>query len=78
MRRYRFIVARDHEPLYERLLRTLGELDEIEIILDRRVEPRRRIGPPGRDRHGPERRVDTRVEEDLRTLGWSFIKIARS
>jgi hypothetical protein len=78
MRRYRFIVARDHEALYERLVRTLGELDEIEIILDRRIEPRRRGGPPGRDRHGPERRVDTRVEEDLRTLGWAFIKIARS
>jgi len=79
MRRYRFVVKRDNEPLYEYLVRALAELDEVEVILDRRVEPRRRgPGPPGRERHGTERRVQTRVDDGLREFGWAFIKIERS
>jgi hypothetical protein len=74
MRRYRFIVGRDHEQLYEHLVRSLSEEDEVEVILDRRVEPRRRGGgtPP------PDRRVQTRVDEGLRVFGWAFVKIERS
>ena len=48
MRRYRFIVARDNTQLYEHLVRSLADEDEIEVILDRR-EPKRR----GRDRPRP-------------------------
>jgi hypothetical protein len=79
MRRYRFIVKRDNERLYEYLVRALAELDEVEVILDRREEPRRRgSGPPGRERIGPERRVQTRVDDGLREFGWAFIKIDRT
>jgi hypothetical protein len=80
MRRFRFIVARDHEALYEHLVRSLADIEEVEVILDRRVEQRRRggSGPPGRDRRGPDRRVHARVDEELRTIGWAFIKIARA
>ena len=78
MRRYRFIVKRDNEPLYEYLVRALADLDEVEVIMDRRVEPRRGPGPPGRERHGTERRVQTRVDDGLREFGWAFIKIERS
>jgi hypothetical protein len=79
MRRFRFIVARDHEALYEHLVRSLADIEEVEVILDRRVEQRRRgPGPPGRERRGPDRRVHTRVDEELRTIGWAFIKIARA
>ena len=78
MRRYRFIVKRDNDRLYEYLVRALAELDEIEVILDRREEPRRRgSGPPGRERIGPERRVQTRVDDGIREFGWAFIKIDR-
>ena len=77
MRRYRFIVARDNEPLYEHLVRSLTALDEIEVILDRRVERRRGGGTaPGREGQA-ERRVQTRVEEGLRQFGWAFVKIER-
>jgi hypothetical protein len=79
MRRYRFIVKRDNDRLYEYLVRALAELDEVEVILDRREEPRRRgSGPPGRERIGPERRVQTRVDDGLREFGWAFIKIDRT
>ena len=77
MRRYRFIVARDHEPLYEHLVRSLADQDEIEVILDRRAERRRGGGTsPGRVGQA-ERRIQTRVEEGLRAFGWAFVKIER-
>jgi hypothetical protein len=73
MRRYRFIVARDHEQLYEHLVRWLADQDEVEVILDRRVARRRGGGTPR-----PERRVQTRVDEGLRVYGWAFVKIERA
>jgi hypothetical protein len=75
MRRYRFIVARGNEALYEHLLRSLATLDEIEIIMDRRSEKKRHgggSGPPA------ERRVLNRADDDLKTFGWAFVKIERS
>ena len=79
MRRYRFIVKRDNDRLYEYLVRALAELDEVEVSRDRREEPRRRgSGPPGRERIGPERRVQTRVDDGIREFGWAFIKIDRT
>jgi hypothetical protein len=72
MRRYRFIVARDHEQLYEHLVRSLADQEEVEVILDRRVERRRGGGTPPQ-----ERRVQTRVDEGLRIYGWAFVKIER-
>jgi hypothetical protein len=75
MRRYRFIVARGHERLYEHLIRSLAGLDEIEIIMDRREGKRRHgggSGPPA------ERRVLDRAADDLKTFGWAFVKIDRA
>jgi hypothetical protein len=78
MRRYRFIVARDNERLYEHLVRTLAHLDEIEVMLDRRAGRRRGGGEsPGREARA-ERRVLTRVDEELRAFGWAFAKIDRA
>jgi hypothetical protein len=77
MRRYRFIIARDNERLYEHLVRSLADQDEIEVIVDRRAERRRGGGTsPGREGQ-VERRIQTRVEEGLRTFGWAFVKIER-
>jgi hypothetical protein len=74
VRRYRFIVARGNERLYEHLVRSLAGLDEIEIMMDRRAEKRRHGGGSGRP---SERRVLNRVDEDLKTFGWAFVKIER-
>ena len=73
MRRFRFIVARENTALYEYLVRAMAEVPEVEVILDRRAGPRRRGGgtPP------EERRVNTRVDEGLRTFVWAFAKIER-
>jgi hypothetical protein len=78
MRRYRFIVRRDNERLYDHLVRVLAHLEEIEVIVDRRAPVRRRGGGSfaGERRHA-ERRANTRVDEDLRLYGWSFIKTER-
>lgn len=77
MRRYRFIVARDHERLYEHLVRSLAGEEEIEVILDRRVDRRRGGGTaPGREGQ-VERRLQSRVDEGLRSFGWAFVKIER-
>jgi hypothetical protein len=75
MRRYRFIVARGNERLYEHLVRSLGSLDEIEVIIDRRAEKRRHGGGSGRP---TERRLLNRVDEELNTFGWAFVKIERT
>jgi hypothetical protein len=78
MRRYRFIVARDNEQLYEHLVRSLAGDEEIEVILDRRVERRRGGGSaPGREGQ-VERRLQARVDEGLRSYGWAFVKIDRA
>jgi hypothetical protein len=76
MRRFRFIVGRDHLELYEYLVRSMADVPEIEVILDRRVERRRGGGTPLSER--PERRVQTRVDEGLRAFGWAFVKIDRT
>jgi hypothetical protein len=77
VRRFRFIVARDNERLYEHLVRSLAGEEEIEVILDRRVERRRGGGTaPGREGQ-VDRRLLSRVDEGLRTFGWAFVKIER-
>jgi hypothetical protein len=75
MRRYRFIVARGNERLYEHLVRSLASLDEVEVIIDRRAEKRRHGGGSGRP---TERRMLNRVDEELNTFGWAFVKIERA
>jgi hypothetical protein len=78
MRRYRFIVARDNERLYEHLVRSLAGEEEIEVIMDRRAPERRGGGSGPHGREGRvERRVQTRADEGLRTFGWAFAKIER-
>ena len=69
MAQYRFIVSRENEKLFDHLVRSLGELPEIEVILDRRLGPVR-----SRPRGEEERRLHARVQEDLRTFGWSFVR----
>jgi hypothetical protein len=73
MTRYRFIVARGNERLYEHLVRSMSGLEEIEIIMDRRAA-KRRGGGSGRP---SERRMLSRADDDLRAFGWAFVKLER-
>jgi len=71
MAHYRFIVSREHQALFDHLVRSLAAMDDIEVILDRRA------GADKRPRGQAERRIHARVQEELATFGWAFIRISR-
>jgi hypothetical protein len=71
MAHYRFIVSREHETLFNHLVRSLADLEDIEVILDRRIESARE-----KPRGQAERRIHARVQEELRTFGWAFIRVS--
>jgi hypothetical protein len=74
MRRELFIVARERADLYRYLSQTFADAQIVEVIWDRRAEERRRMSGgvvPERRRH--ERRIRGQVDEDLRTVGYTFL-----
>jgi hypothetical protein len=76
MRRELFIVARDRADLYRYLSQTFADAENVEVIWDRRAEERRRISAGvGPERRRRERRTRVNVDEDLRTVGYSFLAI---
>jgi hypothetical protein len=72
MAHYRFIVSRQHQTLFDHLVRSLADMDDIEVILDRRAG-----AADKRPRGQAERRMHARVHEELATFGWAFIRISR-
>jgi hypothetical protein len=76
VRRELFIVARDRADLYRYLSQTFADAENVEVIWDRRAEERRRIASAARnERRRRERRMRLAVEEDLRTVGYSFLAL---
>ena len=76
MRRELFIVARDRADLYRYLSQTFADAENVEVIWDRRGGERRRIADAARnERRRRERRMRLTVEEDLRTVGYSFLAV---
>jgi hypothetical protein len=76
MRRELFIVARDRADLYRYLSQTFADAENVQVIWDRRTEQRRRTttGPPtGTERRRADRRTHMGVEEELRSVGYSFL-----
>jgi hypothetical protein len=74
MRRELFIVARDRSDLYRYLSQTFADADNVEVIFDRRSAERRELPTPTTpDRRRRERRSRPQVEEELRTVGYSFL-----
>ena len=69
MAHYRFIVSREHQTLFNHLVRSLGDLDDVEVILDRRGAVHQR--PRGQE----ERRMHARVQDEIATFGWAFIRV---
>jgi hypothetical protein len=76
MRRELFIVARDRADLYRYLSQTFADAENVEVIWDRRAEERRRISTGvSPERRRRQRRIRDHVDEELRTVGYSFLAI---
>ena len=71
-----FVVARDRADLYRYLSQTFADAENVEVIWDRRVEERRRLSAAaGPERRRRERSARVSVDEDLRTVGYSFLAL---
>jgi hypothetical protein len=71
-----FVVARDRADLYRYLSQTFADAENVEVIWDRRVGERRRSSmAAGPERRRRSRRKHVNVDEDLRTVGYSFLAI---
>lgn len=77
-----FIVARDQTDLYRYLVREFAEEEGVRVLLDRRSGVDRRSGGDRRDAPRPvadrrqgERRNRPAVLEQLRALGYAFVRV---
>ena len=76
MRRELFIVARDRADLYRYLSQTFADAENVEVIWDRRGGERRRSVDGARnERRRRDRRMRLAVDEDLRSVGYSFLAV---
>ena len=80
MARFLFIVARQLPSVYEHLCQQFGREPNVEVIMDRRKgdrrEPEAAAPPPGPERREGERRRNASVDEQLRVMGYAFVRIA--
>ena len=76
MERHLFIVSRQSPQLYAYLVRTFAPERDVEVLVDRREGDRRggRRTVPHGDRRIAERRSARQVNEDLRALGYAFVR----
>ena len=76
MRRELFIVARERADLYRYLSQTFADAENVEVIWDRRGGERRRVSNGARsERRRRDRRTRINVDEELRTVGYSFLAL---
>lgn len=74
MRRELFIVARERSDLYRYLSQTFSDAESVEVIVDRRDGERRDLVIPVQiERRRRERRNHPTVDDDLRSVGYSFL-----
>ena len=65
-----YVVSREHVPVFESLERAYSEDPEVSVLLDRRVDERRRSATRRPDtRRSGERRAGAEQDE-LHALGW--------
>jgi hypothetical protein len=73
MRELLFVVERRRPEIYEELRRSCAGLDNVQVILDRRQQPRRRLGAWAElERRHAERR-QRKIEEQLASLGFAVV-----
>jgi len=79
--RFLFIVARQLPDVYKHLREQFGQEPDVEVILDRRFGDRRRDAasdsPAGADEGPGERRQNAVVSEQLRVMGYAFVRLAK-
>jgi hypothetical protein len=73
-----FIVNRFLPSLHDHLCAQFGAEPGVDVVLDRRMGERRadlhRVRRVWRERRSGERRRNTRAQEDLRTMGYAFVR----
>lgn len=68
-----FVVARDRPDLYRFFMETFADAPTVQVILDRRVDDRRRVSiPVAHERRDGERRRRPN-DTELRTTGYAFV-----
>lgn len=76
MDRLVFVVREDRRELYDALRRTFATESHVDVILDRRLGPRRASdGEHAPERRRRDRRVRRDVGRDLEERGWSVARI---
>jgi hypothetical protein len=71
-----FIVSQSRRELYESLRVVFGQERGVEVILDRRVEKRRRRDvPPAMERRRYGRRARPLEDGEIQTRGWTVIRL---
>jgi hypothetical protein len=71
-----FIVSQSRRELYESLRVVFGQERGVEVILDRRVEKRRRRdAPPAMERRRFGRRARPLEDSEIQTRGWTVIRL---
>jgi hypothetical protein len=71
-----FIVSQSRRELYESLRVVLAQERGVEVILDRRVEKRRRRDvPPAMERRRYGRRGRPLEDSEMHTRGWTVIRL---
>jgi hypothetical protein len=72
-----YVVARDRVDMYEHLRLSFRDVPEVEVVLDRRRDQRRRATVD----YSPDRRRRNRRRHDvtpsLVTLGWTLVRVRR-
>jgi hypothetical protein len=78
--RFLFIVARQLPDVYKHLREQFGQEPDVEVILDRRFAARAdgaREAAAGADEGPGERRQNAVVSEQLRVMGYAFVRIEK-
>jgi hypothetical protein len=71
-----FIVSQSRRELYESLRVVLAQERGVEVILDRRVEKRRRRDvPPAMERRRYGRRARPLEDSEIHRRGWTVIRL---
>lgn len=73
-----FVVSRDALKRYEGLKRAFSDQEAVEVVLDRRRGERRRLnGTKQPDRRRADRRSRPEIDSELKSIGYSVVRIPR-